>query len=122
LSDSARERTTGSPRAGALATVLLDNPTGNIDGYTLYLPRSFDQKQGTYPILLYLQGAYGVGGEVSDLNNWGLPRLLRDETDMSLERNRLLLDEFIVISLHIQGGSYHDQPELVDDILKRIVA
>ncbi|MDF1837207.1 MAG: hypothetical protein P1V35_05010 [Planctomycetota bacterium] len=121
LSAVALERTSGAPRAGALATVLLENPVGNIDGYTLYLPRSFDERDGPFPILVYLQGAYGVGGRVSDLNNWGLARLLRDETDMGLERNRLLLDEFIVVSLHIQSGDYHEHPTIVDDILKRMV-
>lgn len=98
----------------------LENPGGNIDGYTLYLPRSFDEHEGTYPILVYLQGAFGVGGEVRDLNHWGLPRLLRDETDMSLERNRLLLDRFVVVNLHIQHGQYHQQPQLIRTILQRM--
>ena len=122
LSPDAIARTLGDPRPGALATIEFDESIGNIDGYTLYLPESHAAYGGTYPILVYLQGAFGVGGEVADLNHWGLPRLLRDETDMTIPRNRLLLDGFIVLNLHITGGLYHQQPEVIGTILDSLIA
>ena len=121
MTERMREKTSGEPRAGALVTMALPDPQGDLDGYTLYLPLSYGEREHRYPILVYLQGAYGVGGEIADLNNWGLARLLRDEEDLSIERNRLLLDEFIVVCLHIQGGNYFDEPKLVEDILDGIL-
>jgi serine/threonine protein kinase/DUF4097 and DUF4098 domain-containing protein YvlB/predicted esterase len=117
-----RDKTSGSPRPGALVTVPLDDPVGNMDGYTLYLPVSHDRRAGTFAVLIYLQGGYGVGGPIGNLNNWGLPRLLRDERDLSTERNRLLLDEFIVVSPHIQAGQYFDEAPTLDGILKHVLA
>lgn len=114
-------RTVGAPRPGALATVALEEPQGNIDGYTLYLPVGHDNYAGRYPVLLYLQGAFGVGGEIEAVNAWGLTRLLRDETDLTLERNRLLLDGFIVINLHITEGNYDAHPEVVEAILDDVL-
>lgn len=122
LTPDGQLRTSGEPRPGALATVTLEEPRGNIDGYTLYLPIGHATFEGRYPVLLYLQGAFGVGGEIEAVNPWGLTRLLRDETDLTLERNRLLLDGFIVINLHITGGQYDAHPEVVDAILDDVMA
>ncbi len=121
LSYAARLRESGPPRAGALATVAFDDTTRVMDGYTIYLPRSHDPDARRYPVLVYLQGAYGVGGAIRSVNDWGLARLLRDETDASTERNRLLLDTFIVVCPHIQKGNYHDHPEVVREILDTVV-
>ncbi len=107
--------------AGSIAAVSLEEEGSNLDGYTIYLPQSYEEHEGTYPILVYLQGAYGVGGQVSDVIHWGLPRLLRDETELTTERNQLLLDNFIVLCLHIQDGNYHDDPEKVQGIIDATV-
>lgn len=114
-------KTSGPPRAGALATVTLPGEDV-MDGYTLYLPVSHDTHRGTYGVLVYLQGGYGVGGAVGAINDWGLPRLIRDEHDLSSERNRLLLDSLIVVSPHIQRGDYHDHPDVVRRILQDVFA
>lgn len=113
---------TGEPRPGGLVTVKLDDAEdSNIDGYTLYLPESHDKSESKFAVLVYLQGGYGVGGEISNINNWGLPRLIRDESDLSNERNKLLLDSFIVVSPHIIGGEYHEHPEVVKQILDTVM-
>ena len=121
VSDEARARMATSAenpaQPGLITTVAFDEPIGNIDGYTLYLPRSFGEREGRLPVLVYLQGAFGVGGQIEDIHHWGLARLLRDETDMSIERNRLLLDEFIVVCPHSAGGQYHQAPEAMTTIL-----
>jgi predicted peptidase len=101
--------------------VAFDEPRGNVDGYTLYLPVSHEARDERYPVLLYLQGSYGVGGAIEAVNPWGLTRLLRDETDLTTERNRLLLDGFIVINLHITGGDYDAHPEVVEAILDDVL-
>lgn len=122
LPEYATEKTSGDPRAGALITIALDEPISNLDGYTLYLPVSHAERDGPLPILVYLQGAYRVGGRINDLNHWGLCRLVRDDNDLSLKRHQLMLDKFIVASLHIQDGSFDDQTEAVDGILDGIDA
>ena len=120
-SKQAKEKTTGPPAAGRLATVKLDNDT-RMDGYTLYLPVSYNKQTEKYPVLVFLSGAWGVGGEIEDLNNWGIPRLLRDETDLTTERNKLLLDSFIIVNPHIKGGQFHDNPKVVRQILDDVLA
>ncbi|MFN3192381.1 MAG: protein kinase domain-containing protein [Aureliella sp.] len=119
-SQEALAKTRGEPRAGAMVPISIEDG-GNIDGYTLYLPVSYETDSlETYPVILYLTGGYGVGGPITRLNDWGLPRLLRDESDTDSERNQLLLDTFIVVSLHIQGGDYDDHPDVVQRILDEV--
>ncbi|QDU85123.1 Serine/threonine-protein kinase PrkC [Planctomycetes bacterium Pla163] len=138
---AARARTSGEPRAGALVSVPFDGaaPDGgtfgsgalvsgadddgcNVDGYTLYLPRSFDPNADVvHPVIVYLQGSLGVGGAIGSINDWGLPRLLRDETDLDSERNALLLDRFIVVSPHITRGQYDDHPDVVERLLDEVL-
>lgn len=116
LSKHAIAKTTGPVRPGAIATVELEG-SNDMDGYTLYLPESHDKTKGPYPVLVYLQGAYGVGGEISGINNWGMPRMIRDEQNLSIERNKLLLDTFIVVSPHIKSGQYYSHPDVITKIL-----
>ena len=114
-----REKTSGEPRPGAIATVELTD-SDVMDGYTLYLPESHDMDHGPYPVLVYLQGGYGVGGPIENVNRWGLMRLIRDERELDSERNQLLLDSMIVISPHINGGQYYDHAELVQQIIESV--
>ncbi|MEM8709483.1 MAG: protein kinase [Planctomycetota bacterium] len=124
LSTEARARMVGAMsgegRPGMITTVRFDEPIENIDGYTLYLPRSYGTSEGRLPVLVYLQGAFGVGGEIEDIHHWGLARLVRDETDLSMERNRLLLDGFIIACPHSTGGQYHRAPEATVAILEHL--
>ena len=121
-SKAAIAKSTGEPRAGAIVPVAVEKGDTNVDGYTLYLPESHETHEGTFPVLVYLQGGYGVGGEIGSITNWGLPRLIRDESDLSDERNKLLLDSMIVVSPHITGGDYYDHPEAVRRILDTVMA
>lgn len=113
------EKTSGEPRPGAIVPVELDNESA-MDGYTIYLPPSYATRSGKIPVIVYLQGAYGVGGEIGNVSKWGLPRLLRDESDLGTERNKLLLDSFIVVSPHIQEGQYFEHPQVVQGILDEV--
>ena len=122
LTERARAKLTDEPRPGCLATIVLPEPRGNVDGYSLYLPMSYDASDATYPLLVYLQGAYGVGGEVSNLNDWGMLRLLRDEHELDTERNRLLLDGFVVLAPHIVEGSYDAHPGVVAALVDEVLA
>ncbi|MCB0703746.1 MAG: hypothetical protein KDC34_00485 [Saprospiraceae bacterium] len=108
---------------GKSVVVTVNDPTGAVDGYNLYLPKSYAKSKHKYPILMFLQGGLGVGGEIEDINQWGLPLLLTTETDMTLERNQYLLDSFIVISPHMTDGpnqdrQFYNQESVIRSIIK----
>ena len=115
---AAMKKSSDTPQAGHFTSVKVDG--GDMDGYTMYLPVSFDQNDKPYPILISLQGAWGVGGEIDWVNLWGLNRLIRDTGDLTSERSKLLLDSFIVVSPHIKRGSYSKHHELVGEIIETV--
>ncbi|MEO1526880.1 MAG: protein kinase [Planctomycetota bacterium] len=116
---AATKKRASEPGPGKITTIEVDG--GELDGYSLYLPTSHTQQEERYPILVALTGAWGVGGPIENVNHWGLARLIRDEEDMDIERNQLILDSFIVVMPHIQRGQYSDHPETVQEILESVI-
>jgi len=94
---------------GLSTVVEIDDPKEVIDGFNLYLPKSYSKTKLDYPVLVFLQGGLGVGGEIQDINNWGLPKMLVEENMLQSEWNQHLLDSFIVISPHMVGGSFKER-------------
>ena len=112
-----------SVSAGELHTIEKTYSGGVIDGYTFYLPKSYEKHKKSYPLILFFQGGSAVGGEVSVVNGWGIPKLLRDETDLSNTRNQYLLDSFIVVSPHMKGGNFDERQWYQQtDALKELLA
>ncbi|MCA8970182.1 MAG: hypothetical protein KDC95_10375, partial [Planctomycetes bacterium] len=112
-------------RPGKLSVVEFEEPIGNVDGYVLYLPTRYpdgavESAATTFPLIVYLQGSFGVGGAVSDVVNWGMPRLLRDARDATDARYRKLLDDFIVVCVHISEGRYGQTPSAIERILTEV--
>ena len=94
-----------------------------INGYNLYLPKSYDKGVNNYPIILFLCGGSSVGGEIDVVKRWPIPKLLVEETDMSLERNQYALDSFIVVSPHMIAGAFEDRQWYQNtDAMKEILA
>lgn len=96
-------------KAGEMVVIEGNYPRKVIDGYNLYLPKSYDSSKKNYPVLVYLCGGSSVGGEIDVVKRWPIPKLLVEETDMSLERNQYALDSFIVVSPHMKGGPFRDR-------------
>lgn len=94
----------------------------NIDGYTLYLPESYTKEAAPYPIIFHLQGALGVGGEVSQVNQWGLPKLVNDLRDKDNELSRLVRDRFVIISPHITSGRYDEDVMAMKQIIRDVAS
>ncbi|MEM7312314.1 MAG: protein kinase, partial [Planctomycetota bacterium] len=94
----------------------------NIDGYTIYLPDSYSDNAALYPVIIYLQGAFGVGGEVSRVNKWGLPKLVSDLREVDSDLRELVRDRFIIVSPHIKGGDYFDDVMATKKILKEVTS
>lgn len=104
-----------------MTTVRFDDPDAIMDGYTIYLPVSHNADNAPYPVLVFLQGAFGVSDRIEDVNDWGMTRLIRDETNLDSRRNRLLLDGFIVVNPHIRQGSYADHPQVITQIINDVI-
>ncbi|MEZ5974529.1 MAG: DUF4097 family beta strand repeat-containing protein [Planctomycetota bacterium] len=109
------------PRVSRFVNVSLDMPEGNMDGYSVYLPPGYSTEGPAWPVIVYLQGAYGVGGPVDDhIHHWGLPRILRDENEPESERAQLMR-RFIVLCPHIVEGGYDQHPERLKALVERIL-
>ncbi len=111
---------------GKSTVIKYNDPTGVIDGYNIYLPVNYKAKGKQYPILVFLQGGLGVGGAIADINQWGLPRLISEESDLSTERNQYLLDSFIVVSPHMTEGDFserqfYNQEAAFRNIIKQVL-
>lgn len=78
-----------------------------MDGYLLYLPRTF-QKAKSYPVIIFLQGGLGVGGDLPDVGNWGLPKMLRDK-ELEFKGSHYMQDSFIVIVPHMVSGPFKER-------------
>ena len=115
---AASKKVSDRPAAGKFTTFPVEGE--NMDGYTMYLPISFDENTSSYPILVALQGSWGVGGPIESVNMWGLTRLIRDQNRTDNERNEMILDKFIVVSPHIKKGGYGKHSETVKSIVESV--
>ena len=107
---------------GEFVTVKRASMGKNVDGYTLYLPESYSKEAAPYPVIFFLQGVLGLGGEINQVNNWGLPKLAADLRESDNDLRELLRDRFIIISPHIIGGDYFDDAMAMTQILQEVEA
>lgn len=105
---------------GEFVTVKRSGLGKNIDGYTVYLPESYAKNAAPFPVILYLQGGLGVGGEVSVVNQWGLPELVSKHRQEENELSRLIRDQFVIISPHIVDGDYFEDVSAMTSILQEV--
>jgi serine/threonine-protein kinase len=107
---------------GKLVTVKKSFTGKTVDGYTIYLPRSYKNGSRSYPVLMCLQGGSSVGGKVSKVEK-GLHILLHKSHDPRTDLAAYLQDSFIFVSPHIKQGEYYNHPtaikEIVDDVLSK---
>ena len=109
-------------KPGEITTVEREYPQQGLDGYTLYLPQSYVSHTGTYPVLMFLHGGLGVGGEVEKVNEQPLPQLLLNEEKIPTELKPYLLDKFIVVSPHIaEEGQFYQYTEDIQAILEEVL-
>ena len=93
----------------------------NIDGYNLYVPKSCNKDSDAFPVIVFLQGGLGVGGDVSKIMNWGLPKMIREVEDLSAEIDQLRANTFVLIMPHMIGGQFYDHPESIEAILDEVI-
>lgn len=116
-SESHAQKHTSSTETGDFYLVEKDYP-GTMDGYNLYVPKSNPRE--AKPVIVFLQGGKGVGGDVEKILNWGLPKLLVDGGTDNSELNKLLLETFIVIMPHIARGEFYENEVTMRKILSEV--
>ena len=122
----AQDKLKNIAKPGQSIPITVEDPTGVIDGYNLYLPKSYESLNKKLPLLIFLQGGSGVGGKIEDIHKWALPKMLKEETDMSLVRNQYLLDSFVVVCPHMTEGNFksrqfYNQEKMIRKILKDVI-
>ena len=105
---------------GRFVTVPKEGLGTNVDGYTLYLPESYSGSGAPYPVILYLQGVSGVGGEIRRVNKLGLPKLVSDLAQQDNDLSKLVRDNFVIISPHISAGQYFEDVAAMKSIIDEV--
>lgn len=120
--ESYTEQMSGSTNhPGTLITVNKQYPNSPIDGYNLYVPNSCNEDSKKYPVLVFLQGGRGVGGNVDRVLQWGLPYLILNDNSLETELDKLQRDTFIVIMPHIRNGEFFDGEQAMRDIISKVI-
>ena len=115
------------PKPGVLAAIAEDFPGGGLDGYLLYLPRSFaEDPTRQWPVIMFLQGGLAVGGELPVIANWGIPKLLHEGAAEEGELHSLLFDEIIFVAPHLtaegrQGHSFYRNAPAIESIFDHLI-
>lgn len=128
LLTSSCSRSQGETEAvpGAFHIVKKNFPGGKIDGYSLYLPKSYGQHPTKPAVMVFLHGGLGVGGPVAKVNGQPLPRLIREAASGSKERDAILRDSFLIVSPHLTLGNaadrqFYQQEETMRQIIKEVL-
>ena len=102
-------------------------PGGGVDGYTLFLPLDYEKEPDSrWPVIVALHGGSAVGGEIEVVAGWGIPKIIAEETDLSIERNALLLRNFIVVTPHLAGvqgrSEFYQNADAIESIIDQLIA
>lgn len=107
---------------GTFKTVEKKYPNGPLDGYNMYFPPAYEtQVDSTFPLIVFLQGGFGIGGPVGDIFRWELPRELQEQTDMETELGQLKLNTFIYVMPHIAQGEYYHAEQGLRQLLDELI-
>ncbi|MBX2827408.1 MAG: hypothetical protein KTR22_04565 [Flavobacteriaceae bacterium] len=107
---------------GSLITITQDYGSGTMDGYNLYVPNSCSNATEKYPVLVFLQGGLGVGGEVDKLLQWALPQMIMEDSSLTSDLDRYLRDTFVVVMPHIDGGEFFRNEATMRKILEEVLS
>lgn len=112
---------TGSDHPGTFYTIEKKYVNSQLDGYNMYLPPSYSTQSEAFPLIVFLQGGLGVGGKVSAIFQWELPKELKETTELTSELHQLKLNTFIYVMPHISRGEYYHNVEAIRQLLDEVV-
>lgn len=108
---------------GTFLTIEKKFPKSQVDGYNLYLPRTCTAESEPFPVIVFLQGGFGIGGKVEAIFNWELPKELKETYTLASELNQLKLNTFVYVMPHITSGEYYHGTagiqQIIDEVLEQ---
>ena len=111
----------GSPiLEGEIISVEKHFPGSQVDGYHIYLPSSLHSSEQAYPLIVYLQGARGIGGDLNIALEYGLPQMLLSDLGDNEELNTLVKEKFIYLIPHLAEGEYVENSNAIHAIIDEI--
>ncbi len=120
LPDEKPDSSLSSDHPGFIRTIEKRYPNSQVDGYNLYIPKSLDSLSDPYPLIVFLQGGYGVGGDVADILQWELPAELVDGRAPDPILKSLKYDSFVYLMPHISTGEYYFNVSAFRQMLKEV--
>lgn len=114
--------TTTTSDIATFTTVEKNYPESRIDGYNLYVPKSCTSQSDAYPVIVFLQGGLGVGGDVDVIYGWGLPKMLKEPETIDADLKKLVTDTFVVIMPHIQEGQFYTNEKAIQSIIQEVAS
>lgn len=107
-------------QTGSFYTFEIEDAHENMDGYNVYIPKACEDKDGGCPVLIFLQGGLGVGGEIDVIYDWALPKMLKDGSTGNAELDQLRLETFIVVMPHIESGQFYQYQESLSFVIEEV--
>lgn len=107
---------------GTFVSVEREYAGQQIDGFTLYLPLSFSEEAGPYPVLMFLHGGLLVGGDISRVNQWDIPLEVKKHREASSQLASYLCDTFIIVCPHLVQGQFYLNEAATQEIIDEIQA
>ncbi len=108
---------------GTFLTVEKQFPESQVDGYNLYIPRTCTVESEPFPLIVFLQGGFGIGGKVEAIFNWELPKELKEKHVLESELDTLKLNTFVYVMPHITSGEYYHGTagiqQVIDEVLEQ---
>lgn len=109
----AKNKWEGKGKAGQHVALKRELTGDVIDGFTIYLPESYDISTEDYPVLMFVAGGDGIEAQIdSTRKNNNVPNLVftSNQIDGNEIRKSDMADTFIIITPHPIGGSFDDRP------------
>lgn len=116
------QETTTTSDTGTFTAIEKQYPNSTIDGYNLYVPKSCTTTSASFPVIVFLQGGLGVGGDVDVIYNWGLPKMLKENKGLNKDLKKLITDTFVFVMPHIEDGQFYSNEKTMQVIIKEIAA
>lgn len=120
LNNSCQNKANTLEHPGKFNTIQGNYGDSNVDGYNTYIPKAYSENGNPFPVIIFLQGGLGVGGEVSTIFNWELPRDMFFTKDFDSELNKIRLNQFIFIYPHISKGQFYDNIKGIEAVLDEV--
>ena len=110
----------GTNAPGQFSTIEKRYERSAVDGYNLYIPNSCADHSTPCPLIVFLQGGLGVGGEVSAIFNWELPKKMKATTQLNNELDSLRMNTFIYIMPHISTGQFYQNEAAIQQVIQEV--